>query len=106
MSGGIADKRARIYSVVALIPAGSVSTYGRIAGLAGFPGQARQIGYALAALPAGNDVPWHRVINAKGEISGRSGGDGALRQRRLLEAEGIEFDARGKVSLSRFGWTP
>lgn len=104
MSGGIDGRRERIYSVVALIPEGRVSTYGRIAELAGLPGQARQVGYALAALAPDNDVPWHRVINAKGEISLRAGGDGASRQRRLLEAEGVAFDSAGRVSLARFGW--
>jgi len=95
--------RSRIYSVVALIPSGRVSTYGRVAALAGMPGQARQVGYALAALPAGSDVPWHRVINAKGEISARSSGDGHG-QRDLLEREGIAFDASGRVAQAQAFW--
>lgn len=100
------SKHARIYTVVSLIPAGSVTTYGRIAALAGMPGQARQVGYALAALSAENDVPWHRVINARGEISKRSNDDGDHRQRSLLEAEGVRFDSHGRVSLAHFGWEP
>ena len=98
------SRRARIYSIVAGIPAGCVSTYGRIAALAGMPRQARQVGYALAALPKDNDVPWHRVVNAKGEISQRANGE--TRQRELLEAEGVVFDSKGRVSLKRFGWDP
>ena len=70
------------------------------------PGQARQVGYALAALEGDIDVPWHRVINARGEISKRSSAEAEQRQRSLLEAEGIRFDSIGRVALSRFGWPP
>ena len=94
----------RIYRTVRKIPEGRVATYGQIAELAGLPRQPRQVGYALAALRPGNDVPWHRVINAKGEISLRADPDAGGLQRALLEAEGVEFDDRARVSLSRFGW--
>lgn len=96
--------RARIYSVVALIPEGRVTTYGEVAALAGLPRQARQVGYALAALTGDHDVPWHRVINARGEISKRANGECDPRQRLMLEGEGVEFDPRGRISLARFGW--
>jgi methylated-DNA-protein-cysteine methyltransferase-like protein len=98
------QKRARIYSVVALIPEGRVTTYGEIAVMAGIPGQARQVGYALAALTDAHELPWHRVINAKGEVSQRVHGADNRRQQALLENEGIEFDASGRTSLARFGW--
>jgi methylated-DNA-protein-cysteine methyltransferase related protein len=69
------------------------------------PGRARQVGYSMAALPDDHDVPWHRVINAKGEVSKRSGGNMFENiQRILLEAEGVTFDPRGRVDLDRFGW--
>lgn len=58
----------------------------------------------MAALPQGSDVPWHRVVNSFGEISARSGGDSHELQRLLLEGEGVEFDAKGKIDLSRFRW--
>jgi methylated-DNA-protein-cysteine methyltransferase-like protein len=96
--------RNGIYSAVRRIPRGRVSTYGTIATLAGLDGHARQVGYALHDLPANSSVPWHRVINAKGEISARSGGDSHELQRMLLEAEGIEFDLAGRVELARFAW--
>lgn len=98
--------RERIYSVVALIPPGRVTTYGTVAALAGMPGQARQVGYALAALSDGHGLPWHRVINARGEISRRARAEDEERQRAMLESEGIRFDAGGRTSLSRFGWRP
>jgi methylated-DNA-protein-cysteine methyltransferase-like protein len=106
MSDPSQQRRARIYSVVALIPEGRVTTYGEIAAMAGLPGQARQVGYALAALRGVHDLPWHRVINAKGEISPRAHGEPDNRQRCLLESEGIEFDSNGRTSLSRFRWRP
>jgi methylated-DNA-protein-cysteine methyltransferase related protein len=97
---------ARIYRVVRRIPKGRVCSYGRIASLAGNPGAARQVGYALHALPEHTAVPWHRVVNAAGRISLRRGGGGAgLEQRFRLEAEGVVFDQAGRVSLERYGWT-
>lgn len=97
-----AGQHARIFAAVRRIPAGRVATYGQIAGLAGLAGHARQVGYALAALED-DSVPWHRVINAKGEVSPRSDGDDHG-QRTRLEAEGVVFDARGRVSLAEFRW--
>lgn len=93
----------RIFEVVKRIPKGKVATYGQIASLAGLAGHARQVGYALAALE-NDSVPWHRVINAKGEISPRTWTDHDDLQRQLLEKEGVAFNERGKVSLARFGW--
>jgi methylated-DNA-protein-cysteine methyltransferase related protein len=98
---------ARIYEVVRRIPRGRVSTYGDVAVLADLPGGARQVGYALHALPVHSSVPWHRVINAGGGISlGRRIPGGGLVQRMNLEAEGIPFDAAGRVDLRRFRWIP
>jgi len=96
-----------VYRVVRRIPVGSVSTYGRVAELAGMPRAARQVGWALSALGFDDDVPWHRVINAQGEISQR--GDAREiedLQRSLLESEGVDFDRRGRIDLSAFGWSP
>jgi len=84
------------------IPRGRVATYGQIAELAGIGGRARQVGYALHAAP--DNLPWHRVINAKGEISPRSGSDSEELQRLLLEAEGVEFDLQGRIDLEKFRW--
>jgi methylated-DNA-protein-cysteine methyltransferase-like protein len=94
----------RIYEMVRRIPRGRVATYGQIAELAGLEGHARQVGYALAALPASIRIPWHRVINAKGEVSTRGGGDSHELQRNLLEGEGIRFDDRGRINLKKHRW--
>ena len=93
-----------IWSVVRKIPRGRVATYGQIAELAGLEGHARQVGYALHNLPERSNVPWHRVINSRGEISPRSGGDSHELQRHLLEAEGVTFDSRGRLDFSQVGW--
>jgi len=104
--GAMAPKslHLRIHHVVSQIPRGRIATYGQIARLAGLPGQARLVGYALHALPARTSVPWQRVVNAQGAISTRSGHD--TRQRRLLEREGVRFDSRGRIPLASFQWRP
>ena len=94
----------RIYAVVRRIPEGRVATYGQVASLAGLAGHARQVGYALHALPNGTAIPWHRVVNAKGGISLRSMPGGELVQRGLLEREGIPLDPRGRVALAKVRW--
>lgn len=97
---------ARIWAVVRRIPRGRVATYGQVAALAGLARQPRMAGYALHALPAGSRVPWHRVINARGEVSPRSDPGDERLQRTLLEREGVRFDGRGRVDLARFRWRP
>lgn len=97
----------RIYAVVSRIPRGRVATYGQVARLAGLPGQARLVGYALAALADRSRVPWHRVVNAEGRISPRREGSPAATVQRLrLEREDVRFDNRRSISLERFRWRP
>ncbi len=80
-----------------------MATYGQIARLVGGC-TARMVGYALAALSEGNDVPWQRVINAQGKISPHGFGYGSAMQRLLLEEEGVRFDASNRVDFAEFGW--
>lgn len=102
-----ASRWHRVYAVVRRIPPGRVATYGQVAELAGLPGHARQVGYALHALTDGTTVPWHRVVNARGQISlRRSVGGDDVEQRLRLEREGIALDAAGQLSLERFRWRP
>lgn len=96
----------RIYAVVRRIPRGRVATYGQVARLAGLPGRARQVGYAMYALPKGSGVPWQRVINAAGRVSRRRVPGAELTQRMLLEREGVRFGSGGRISVATFGWTP
>lgn len=98
-----------VWKIVRQIPFGKVATYGNIAGYIPTPqgilpddhlaNRARWVGHAMTASPG--DVPWQRVINAQGKISARQG---AYEQRKLLEGEGIIFDARERIDLARFAW--
>jgi methylated-DNA-protein-cysteine methyltransferase related protein len=96
---------AAICAVIRRIPRGWVATYGQVAAMAGLPRRARLVGHVLQHLDSATDIPWHRVVNAKGEVSytlSRNGSD-ALQQR-LLEKEGVEFDDRNHFDLERFRW--
>jgi methylated-DNA-protein-cysteine methyltransferase-like protein len=101
-SSKTAEVFPRIYALVSKIPPGRVSAYGCIAALAGLR-NSRLVGWAMASVPDASDIPWHRIINRLGKISLH--GPSAQIQRARLEAEGVEFDANGRVDLHRFGWT-
>lgn len=90
---------AQVYAMVKRVPRGRVTTYGDVATMLGSPRVARHVGWALAALEDAR-VPWHRVINAQGRISFKGDVARAAVQRRLLEAEGVVFDARERVALA------
>ncbi len=104
--------RALVFEIVKEIPRGKVATYGQIAAMIWGSDErafrnsaasygARWVGGAMAACPP--DIPWQRVINSRGRISPRPG-DGPIRQRALLEEEGVRFDSRGEVDLGAYGW--
>ena len=98
---------AAILEAVRRIPPGSVASYGQVARAAGVRGGGRVVGWALASMAPDSSVPWHRVVNAQGQISMRrhdwqSGSDDY--QRAMLENEGIEFSAAGKINLKKFRW--
>jgi methylated-DNA-protein-cysteine methyltransferase-like protein len=100
----------QVWAIARLIPRGKVATYGQIAKMIPPPNGVeieayaafapRWVGGAMANCP--DDVPWQRVINSQGKISERPG---AERQRPLLEAEGVIFDAKDRVDLKKFGWS-
>ncbi len=94
----------RVYMVVAAIPRGRVATYGQVAAVAGLPGRARLVGRLLGELPERHPAPWYRVVGAGGRISARGDGESEQEQRLLLEDEGVEFTASGRIDLARFGW--
>lgn len=93
-----------VFSIIHQIPKGKVATYGDIARMAGYPGYARHVGKALGRLPKDSQLPWFRVVNAKGELS-LSGGD-HQRQKALLESEGVRFTAQQRLSLRLYRWQP
>jgi methylated-DNA-protein-cysteine methyltransferase-like protein len=98
--------RPRIYAVVRRIPPGKVATYGQVAALAGFARHARQVGYALNDLPSDSEVPWHRVVNARGEVSPRATPGWEEVQKDLLEQEEVFFGPHERIDLARHGWKP
>lgn len=92
-----------IWQYVAAIPRGSVATYGQIAKLCGYPSHARYVGTVLKQLPSDSRLPWHRVVNAKGETSFPSNHPCATLQRERLESEGVVFK-NSKIRLSDYLW--
>lgn len=86
-----------ILLAIKAIPYGKVDTYGRVAARAGLPGGARQVARILHSLGEKEQLPWHRVLNSKLQISLK--GEGAALQKKLLEAEGIAF-VKGTVPLT------
>jgi methylated-DNA-protein-cysteine methyltransferase-like protein len=84
------------WDVVAMIPSGRVSTYGEVARRAGFPGRARQAGKALALMPRGMNLPWHRVLGAGGRIVFPKDSTHFREQARRLRSEGVRVKA-GRV---------
>lgn len=92
----------RVYELLAEVPSGRVCTYGQLARLLGRPRAARAVGWAMRHCPEG--LPWHRVVNAKGQISERSHYESVPLQRLLLEDEGVVFDEEGTIDLDRYQW--
>lgn len=95
----------KILDIVRQIPEGHVATYGQIAFIAGTQNP-RLVGFALATLKEGTDIPWFRVINSQGKISFPEKSDGFNIQYSLLQNDGIIFDAKNSINLKQFGWKP
>lgn len=96
----------RIYAVVRRIPKGRVASYGQVAAMAGNPRWARVVGYALHVNPEPNDIPCYRVVTKDGGLSEAFAFGGINQQRLLLERDGVEFDANGKVLMEKYRWQP
>jgi methylated-DNA-protein-cysteine methyltransferase related protein len=103
----VAKSHARIFATIKRIPHGRVASYGQVAHEAGMPRHARLVGYALHRLPVGSKVPWHRVVNARGQLSLiRAGRASGIEQRLRLQREGVIVNAANRVSMRRYGWQP
>jgi methylated-DNA-protein-cysteine methyltransferase related protein len=97
----------RVYAIVLTVPRGRVISYGAIARLLGDPRKARQVGWAMAALPERRPrIPAHRVIRASGELPGGQACGGYSVHRARLETEGVHFLLDGRVDLDRYFWMP
>ncbi|PAV31630.1 DNA methyltransferase [Virgibacillus profundi] len=90
-----------VIKIIKQIPEGKVMTYGQIAKTAGSPRGARQVVRILHSMSRKYDLPWHRVINVKGEIAIKDE-EGAWNQKMMLEDEGIEVSETGKLNLEKY----
>ncbi|MGX7595277.1 MGMT family protein [Planococcus plakortidis] len=95
----------KVIEIMKSIPEGKVMSYGQVARTAGNPRSARQVARILHSMSEKQDIPWHRIVNAKGEIAIKDG-ERRFTQRLLLEEEGLRFEEEGKVSLSRYQYFP
>ena len=93
----------KIWLIVSQIPEGQVATYGQVAEMAKIPRRARLVGNVLSQLPAGSTLPWHRVINSRGELSFPQGTPRYQKQKELLESEGVVF-LNSKIKLTVYRW--
>lgn len=94
----------RVWAIVMRVPKGRVVTYGQVSEMIERRLTGVGVGWAIRAVPAEFGLPWQRVVNAKGGISTDPQHPGL--QRKLLEREGVEFDADGTIDLARFQWKP
>lgn len=100
----MSDFTTSVHDAVRSVPSGRVSSYGAIAELAGHPGAARAVGAVLRSLEPDEDVPWWRVISARGELTIPRAGHGRRLQRELLADEGVLIGDDGRVDMARFAW--
>tara|TARA_Y100000589_G_scaffold17208_1_gene14186 strand:+ start:636 stop:956 length:321 start_codon:yes stop_codon:yes gene_type:complete len=97
----------KVYLTVSKIPYRKVATYGQIADLIYEYGRARQVGWALRRLNLPSNIPWHRVVNSKGEITMSMSRDGTdWVQKKLLISEGIKFNSKMKIDFKKYLWRP
>ncbi|MCL1125489.1 MGMT family protein [Shewanella surugensis] len=95
----------KIWHIVAMIPEGNVSSYGKVADYAGLPGRARYVSKALKLAPKNLRLPWHRVINSQGKISFPINTPAFREQMQWLTMEGI-IVTKGRIKLTQFEWRP
>ncbi len=99
------DFTSEVIRLIKAIPRGKVATYGQIAHLTGLYPSVRRVVWILHSCSEKKELPWHRIVNRKGEISLKPGA-GYEKQKELLEKEGIVFDERERINLDLFLWDP
>ena len=97
------DFAAEVINLIKAIPRGKVATYGQIAYMTGLHPSVRRVVWILHSCSEKEDLPWHRVINRKGEISLKPG-KGYEKQKELLEKEGIVFSDNNRINLDKYLW--
>ncbi len=96
----------RVYKQVARVPEGTVCTYGTIAELAGYPRASREVGFAMSRALSEWNLPYHRIVNAKGTLAPSYAFGGKDKQRQLLEAEGVSFVDEETIDMKKHRWPP
>ena len=91
--------------VIKQIPPGKIMTYGQVAATAGSPRAARQVTRILHSMSAKHNLPWHRIVNAKGRIMLRDE-ESRFFQRKSLQEEGVEVDNDDCIDLNRYQFDP
>lgn len=103
LNAGFLTRRESFWQVLASIPYGRVTSYGRLAQLAGLGRGARLAARWLSQLPDGSDLPWHRVVNSRGQLSLSVCSPAGAEQRQRLQSEGVVINNH-RVDMARFGW--
>ncbi len=93
----------KVYEFLKTVPRGKVVTYGQIACFLGNKHLARVVGNILHRNPDPENIPCHRVVNSKGELSSAYAFGGREAQRARLEQEGVRFEPDGTVDLEKYG---
>ncbi len=95
----------QVYFFARQIPKGKVATYGQLAKLAGKPKASRAVGVFMKTNPYVPNVPCHRVVGFDGSLTGYSGAGGIKTKKKMLIAEGVQFNGQN-VDLSSSAWKP
>ncbi|AQU81080.1 MULTISPECIES: MGMT family protein [Planococcus] len=95
----------RALRIIKQIPLGKIMTYGQVAAAAGSPRGARQVTRILHSMSAKHSLPWHRIVNAKGQIVLRNE-EARFFQRKTLQEEGVEIDKDDRIDLLKFRFHP
>ncbi len=93
----------KVIEIIQAIPEGRIMTYGQIARLAGSPRGARQVVRILHSMSRAYELPWHRVVNAKGEIAIKDD-EGRFTQVALLKSEGVEVRENERIDVEKYRW--
>lgn len=95
----------RAIGIIKEIPAGKVMTYGQVAACAGSPRGGRQVARLLHSMSSKYELPWHRVVNAQGQIMIQDP-EARFAQQTFLQKEGVEVSVNGKIDLVRYNYYP
>lgn len=94
----------KVYAEAAKIPSGKVSTYGKLAELAGYQRASREVGIAMSRVPEGSNLPCHRVVNKNGTLAPGNIFGGQEKQKAMLAEEGVTFRVDGTINMERHMW--